>query len=62
MRSMFLVFGLGLAVMGFSLLISCFQATILRIAFSLFGVLSGPVTGVFTLGVFFPWVTAKVNP
>jgi len=46
--------------MGFSLAISSFQATILRIAFSFYGVVGGPTAGIFTLGIFFPWVTAKV--
>ena len=47
--------------MGFSLAISKFQATVLRIAYSLFSVIGGPITGLYTLGVFFPWVTAKVG-
>ena len=58
---MFVVFGLGLLILLIALAVSTFDGTVLRIGFSLGGVLNGPVLGVFTLGVFFPWATAKVS-
>ena len=56
-----LVFLLGLVILGMALAISIMKATVLRITYSLTSVIGGPLIGVFTLGVFFPWVTAKVN-
>ena len=46
--------------MCFALLISTIRATALRINYSISGALGGPMLGVFTLGLFFPWTTTKV--
>ena len=60
-NTFFTVGGLGILVMCVACTISNFDATIIRILFSINGCLSGPVLGVYTLGAFFPSANSKVS-
>lgn len=56
--SKLLVLALGIINTSFAFLIAQIESTVIEIGFAIFGSISGPVLGVYTLGIFFPWTTS----
>ena len=57
----FTVFSFGVGVTVFAMGFMYIDGTVFQIAYTFFGVAGGPLVGVFALGMFLPWSTAKVE-
>ena len=58
---LFSVFLLGFIATLFALGLNSIDRTILQIIYSITGTLVGPITGIFVLGMLFPWANTKVR-
>ncbi|XP_072046521.1 sodium-coupled monocarboxylate transporter 1-like, partial [Amphiura filiformis] len=57
--SKLLVLIYGVLVIFIALLVSVMSTEILQLALGLFGIIGGPLIGLFSLGMFFPWTNSK---
>lgn len=57
---MILVLFFGLTVTGLALVVMNIDATVFQLAYTFFGIIAGPLVGVFALGMFLPWANTKV--
>ena len=55
------MFFLGLLTTGFAVLLRYIDRTIFQISYTITGVLIGPLTGLFVLGMMLPWATTTVS-
>ena len=56
------ILAIAFGVLCFGLVFVAAQlGNVLEAALSIFGIIGGPLLGVFTLGIFFPWANAIVS-
>ena len=55
------MFLLGIFATAFALIVRYLDRTLLQIGYSITGMLIGPLTGIFVLGMMLPWASTKVT-